>query len=106
MLTFFILFNEFFDIFEILDTLFIFSSVLFKFIILLFDSIESSNKFLCFKLFPNNLDLFSELLLVFILLSRSNLFIYLFNFLFSFFFTLKLILILLRPLFKLLFILQ
>ena len=76
MLTFFILFKE---AFEILDILFIFSSVLFKLIILLLYSIESNNKFLFFKLFPNKLDLFSELLLVFFL-SPSSLFIDLFNF--------------------------
>ena len=62
---------------EILDILFIFSSVLFKLIILLLYSIESNNKFLFFKLFPNKLDLFSELVLVFFYLPLVFLLIYL-----------------------------
>ena len=65
------------EAFEILDILFIFSSVLFKLIILLLYSIESNNKFLFFKLFPNKLDLFSELVLVFFYLPLVFLLTYL-----------------------------
>ena len=104
---FFVFFNEVLDCFEIFDKLFTFSSVLFKLIKLFeVDSIESSNKFLYFKLLPNCFDLFSEQFFSFPLLgflSTLNLLIDLFNFLVSFF-LLKLILILFTPLLMLLFI--